>query len=70
LLRVQVVTWAQPPAQIEEVEHVEEMSWQARVAELLLLLMPVSIEGAADVNRLIPTKLLMGTDAAAAVSKR
>jgi hypothetical protein len=61
-----------PSPLIDEVAAVEDMSWQARVAELVLLVTALSAEsdGAAAVDDVLPSVLLTGANTAAALEKR
>lgn len=71
-LCLQIETWAIPPAQIDEVAAVEDMAWQALVAELVLLVTALSAQsdGAAAVDSVLPSVLLTGANTAAALDKR
>lgn len=69
---LQLDDWACPPAQIDEVAAAEDVTWQARVAELVLLVTALSAQtdGAAAVDAVLPAVLLTGANTAAAFEKR
>lgn len=69
---MQLLSWAEAPAQLEVDSTDEEMPWQAAMAELVLLVTTLSAEsdGAAAVEDVLPAVLLTGSNAAEDLAKK